>query len=563
MLHTGTTETRAITIPQTAAAILAVFAGTCFIASAQPFENVVSNPIVTLPPLDYRAVATIAVGSSSTRTYAAVGCHPVPGNTSSFLHLATWSESGTSSGFIALNMPHSNGWFDIRSISEAPNGEFLVGGYAGDSAITPRTFWATFNSNLTLKSAWVYAGSDTSDPRMKAIVLSSGNIVIMDPIYTGSTTRPRTRMVCFDPNGNTVWAHAYTTNSCETLRFSDLRESASGLLYAAGYVQGAFFPTACIMEIDPTPITGNGVANRLWKYPASVGAGSEFTGIDFDSSGDVLACGTITWLAFPGPGFVYYPRATRISFSSNMAPTLDRQYNTDLIPAFGTGRRVPPTFGGTWAMLDQFFIAGSTVSGKTARHLRVDGYTLGVIAGSEFGGGSPVETRFSGLTIGSAQPAEAVMVGLRRSSSAATDEAYVAKTGAFGATACSTPFTTSTTSLTPAYQALVPVTQSMYQDCNGNSIQPIFAVTQINLPDYVFSASVVFHKRCEHCTGDLNGDTTVDDADFVMFAAEYDQLVCDSPNMAPGCPADFNIDGFVDDQDFVLFAAAYDQLVCD
>ncbi|MBS0187765.1 MAG: hypothetical protein JSS51_06830 [Planctomycetes bacterium] len=59
------------------------------------------------------------------------------------------------------------------------------------------------------------------------------------------------------------------------------------------------------------------------------------------------------------------------------------------------------------------------------------------------------------------------------------------------------------------------------------------------------------------CPGDFNGDAFVDDADFVVFAAAYDQLICGNP-----CPADLNADTFVDDADFVLFAAAYNDLIC-
>jgi hypothetical protein len=32
--------------------------------------------------------------------------------------------------------------------------------------------------------------------------------------------------------------------------------------------------------------------------------------------------------------------------------------------------------------------------------------------------------------------------------------------------------------------------------------------------------------------------------------------------MLAGCPADFNEDGAVDDADFVIFAGAYNDLVC-
>ena len=64
------------------------------------------------------------------------------------------------------------------------------------------------------------------------------------------------------------------------------------------------------------------------------------------------------------------------------------------------------------------------------------------------------------------------------------------------------------------------------------------------------------------CLGDLNGDTFVDDNDFVIFAVAYNILDCADPGMPAGCPADLTLDGLVDDTDFVLFAAAYNDLVC-
>jgi len=72
-----------------------------------------------------------------------------------------------------------------------------------------------------------------------------------------------------------------------------------------------------------------------------------------------------------------------------------------------------------------------------------------------------------------------------------------------------------------------------------------------------FSVSI---KRT--CTGDLNADGQVDDADFVFFVAGYNTLDCADPTMPAGCPGDLNRDGFVDDADFVEFAAAYNELVC-
>lgn len=64
------------------------------------------------------------------------------------------------------------------------------------------------------------------------------------------------------------------------------------------------------------------------------------------------------------------------------------------------------------------------------------------------------------------------------------------------------------------------------------------------------------------CTGDLNSDGVVDDADFSLFAFAYNVLGCAQPEMPAGCPADFNSDGVVDDADFVLFVPAYNTLIC-
>ncbi|MGH7243719.1 MAG: hypothetical protein ACREJD_09910 [Phycisphaerales bacterium] len=57
------------------------------------------------------------------------------------------------------------------------------------------------------------------------------------------------------------------------------------------------------------------------------------------------------------------------------------------------------------------------------------------------------------------------------------------------------------------------------------------------------------------CAADFNGDNVVDDADFVIFAAAYNELLdarCDLTN-----------DTVTDDSDFVIFVAAYDTLLCD
>jgi len=64
------------------------------------------------------------------------------------------------------------------------------------------------------------------------------------------------------------------------------------------------------------------------------------------------------------------------------------------------------------------------------------------------------------------------------------------------------------------------------------------------------------------CTGDLNGDGFVDDADFSIFVGAYNILGCSLPGMPAGCPADLNSDSVVDDADFVLFVPAYNALIC-
>ncbi|MBS0187551.1 MAG: S8 family serine peptidase [Planctomycetes bacterium] len=72
------------------------------------------------------------------------------------------------------------------------------------------------------------------------------------------------------------------------------------------------------------------------------------------------------------------------------------------------------------------------------------------------------------------------------------------------------------------------------------------------------NASKYMHGRIG-CPGDLNADDLVDDADFVQFAAFYNDL------LTPGgayTGADFNGDAVSDDADFVVFASSYDALLC-
>ncbi|MBL8885115.1 MAG: hypothetical protein JNK16_00525 [Phycisphaerales bacterium] len=65
-------------------------------------------------------------------------------------------------------------------------------------------------------------------------------------------------------------------------------------------------------------------------------------------------------------------------------------------------------------------------------------------------------------------------------------------------------------------------------------------------------------KGGSNCPADLNGDLTVDDADFVVFLTDYNELL-----VPPASPwSDLNADNAVDDADFSLFASAYNDLLC-
>lgn len=66
--------------------------------------------------------------------------------------------------------------------------------------------------------------------------------------------------------------------------------------------------------------------------------------------------------------------------------------------------------------------------------------------------------------------------------------------------------------------------------------------------------SGLFYINFRSCDADFNGDTFVDDSDFVIFANAYNNLL--------DTFGDLNFDSLTDDSDFVIFAQAYDQLLC-
>jgi len=122
-------------------------------------------------------------------------------------------------------------------------------------------------------------------------------------------------------------------------------------------------------------------------------------------------------------------------------------------------------------------------------------------------------------------------------------------------------------------------------------VNTVYALTdaQMSVGAYVSSSGRVRESRLydsygrmtRTLPGDLNGDGVCDDVDFGIFEASYNLLDCSSPNMPGaksgygsmggtppvfrtwGCPADLNGDWVVDEVDFGIFAASYNQLVPD
>lgn len=72
------------------------------------------------------------------------------------------------------------------------------------------------------------------------------------------------------------------------------------------------------------------------------------------------------------------------------------------------------------------------------------------------------------------------------------------------------------------------------------------------------AAASYLHGRVR-CPGDFNADNIVDDSDFAVFAAEYNELVTPGGAYTGG---DVTGDGVTDDADFAVFAARYDVLLC-
>lgn len=101
--------------------------------------------------------------------------------------------------------------------------------------------------------------------------------------------------------------------------------------------------------------------------------------------------------------------------------------------------------------------------------------------------------------------------------------------------------------------------QSVLGRFDNVEVAPSFRGVRARVEYTPTAAEIVFLPPC---SGDLNGDDQVDDADFQNFLLGYNILDCADAAMPSGCPADLNRDGVVDDADFPVFVVAYDELLC-
>lgn len=112
-------------------------------------------------------------------------------------------------------------------------------------------------------------------------------------------------------------------------------------------------------------------------------------------------------------------------------------------------------------------------------------------------------------------------------------------------------------------------------DFGGGAMATPPVPARLNIPElrfegYVWSENIGWINlgtdrvtlRLTLCPADFDSNQFVDDADFVIFAQQYDEFACADLSMPGGCIADLNGDGFVDDADFVYFAAAYADFLC-
>lgn len=123
----------------------------------------------------------------------------------------------------------------------------------------------------------------------------------------------------------------------------------------------------------------------------------------------------------------------------------------------------------------------------------------------------------------------------------------------------------------PTHTQLAWSAGSVRADMQTYVLPPVFAdhtLKEIRLIDSGgtgFQRAVLFALSTEDdfCYADLSADELVDDADFTLFAQQYNALDCSDPAMPFDCSGDLNFDGFVDDMDFQIFIVAYNALLCE
>ena len=113
--------------------------------------------------------------------------------------------------------------------------------------------------------------------------------------------------------------------------------------------------------------------------------------------------------------------------------------------------------------------------------------------------------------------------------------------------------------LTNAY---APSLGTTFDVIDGPVINGTFAAISPGFAVQYFPNKVRVTVTGATCPGDLNRDGLIDDADFLIFTAAYDLVLCSDPAMPQFCPSDLNRDTFVDDLDFQIFAVAYANVLC-
>jgi hypothetical protein len=178
--------------------------------------------------------------------------------------------------------------------------------------------------------------------------------------------------------------------------------------------------------------------------------------------------------------------------------------------------------------------------------------TTGLLAGAELYGSFAPATQNTGTGVTFFEPwGGYALVGATNDLAAPTNALYMVKSYTTLESGC-------------RETAYSPVTRAVKLNASSLTLNSAAYAEYISPQPTVTPLPQTQKTACfdPRCIGDLNGDGQVDDADFVIFSAAYNALICPTDPRFTCCPSDFNGDGMVDDADFVLFTASYNALLC-